>query len=95
MRMPRIVQLVVCLSLVWTAPARADVVTEWNAVLEAVSPRFGGPQQQSRAQAMVQIAVHDVSTRSIRGTRATRGKARLRPAPLPTRRWLRPHVTSC
>ena len=39
--------------------ARADVVTSWVAVCEAVAPRFGGPQQQSRAQAMVQIAVHD------------------------------------
>ena len=39
--------------------ARADVVTTWVAVTEAVAPRFGAPQQQSRAQAMVQIAVHD------------------------------------
>jgi hypothetical protein len=39
--------------------AHADVVTDWNAVAEAVAPRFGGPQQQIRAQAMVQIAVHD------------------------------------
>jgi hypothetical protein len=60
MRNPRIAGLVVCLSLVWTATAGADVVTDWNAVAEAVAPRFGGPQQQSRAQAMVQIAVHDV-----------------------------------
>jgi hypothetical protein len=37
----------------------ADVVLDWNAVAEAVAPRFGGPQQQSRVQAMVQIAVHD------------------------------------
>ena len=41
------------------APAAADVVLDWNAVAEAVAPRFGGPQQQSRVQAMVQIAVHD------------------------------------
>lgn len=41
------------------APASADVVTDWNAVTEAVAPRFGAPQPQSRAQAMVQIAVHD------------------------------------
>jgi hypothetical protein len=34
-------------------------VTDWNAVAEVVAPRFGGPQQQSRVQAMVQIAVHD------------------------------------
>ena len=39
--------------------ANADVVTDWNAVAEVVAPRFGGPQQQSRVQAMVQIAVHD------------------------------------
>jgi hypothetical protein len=39
--------------------AMADVVTTWVAVAEAVVPRLGGPQQQSRAQAMVQIAVHD------------------------------------
>jgi hypothetical protein len=40
-------------------PVNADVVTDWNAVAEAVAPRFGGPQQQSRVQAMVQLAVHD------------------------------------
>ena len=40
-------------------PAAADVVLDWNAVLDAVAPRFGGPQQQTRVQAMVQIAVHD------------------------------------
>jgi hypothetical protein len=40
-------------------PVAADVVLDWNAVAEAVAPRFGGPQQQSRVQAMVQIAVHD------------------------------------
>jgi len=40
-------------------PAAADVVLDWNAVAEAVAPRFGGAQQQSRVQAMVQIAVHD------------------------------------
>ena len=39
--------------------AIADVVTTWVAVSEAVAPRFGGPQQQSRAQAIIQIAVHD------------------------------------
>ena len=39
--------------------AAADVVIDWNVVLEAVVPRFGGPQQQSRVQAMTQIAVHD------------------------------------
>jgi|SRR5688572_5156852 len=37
----------------------ADIVTDWNATTEFVAPRFGGPQQQSRVQAMVQVAVHD------------------------------------
>jgi hypothetical protein len=37
----------------------ADIVTDWNATTDLVVPRFGGPQQQSRVQAMVQIAVHD------------------------------------
>src|SRR5687767_10453673 len=41
------------------APARADVVIDWNVIAEGVAPRFGAPQLQSRAQAMVQIAVHD------------------------------------
>ena len=40
-------------------PANADVVTVWNEIAEEVAPRFGGPQQQSRVQAIVQIAVHD------------------------------------
>jgi hypothetical protein len=39
--------------------AAADVVTDWNLITEMVAPRFGGPQPQSRVQAMVQIAVHD------------------------------------
>ena len=39
--------------------AGADVVTDWNLIAELVAPRFGAPQPQSRAQAMVQIAVHD------------------------------------
>src|SRR5688500_7470932 len=41
------------------APAQADIVIDWNIIAEVVAPRFGAPQQQSRAQAMVQIAVHD------------------------------------
>jgi hypothetical protein len=45
------------LTLPWVAAA--DVVTDWNQIAEVVAPRFGGPQQQSRVQAMVQIAVHD------------------------------------
>jgi hypothetical protein len=39
--------------------AAADIVTDWAALAESVAPRFGGPQQQSRAQAIVHIAVHD------------------------------------
>jgi len=39
--------------------ARADAVTDWNATAGSVAPRFGGPQQQSRAMAIVQIAIHD------------------------------------
>ena len=45
-----------------TRPAlvAADVVTDWNVVVaDLVGPRFGGPQQQARVRAMVQIAVHD------------------------------------
>ena len=45
--------------LLAAAPAAADVATDWNLVVEVVSVRFGGPQQQSRVQAMAQIAVHD------------------------------------
>lgn len=45
--------------LLMAGAAAADVVTDWNLVAELVAPRFGGPQQQSRALAMVQIAVHD------------------------------------
>jgi hypothetical protein len=51
--------------------AAADVVTNWNAVAEIVAPRFGGAQQQSRVQAMVQIAVTMRSMPSIRATNAT------------------------
>jgi vanadium-dependent haloperoxidase-like protein len=46
-------------ALTLPGPANADVVTDWNAIAEAVAPRFGGPQPQSRVQAMVQLAVHD------------------------------------
>lgn len=46
-------------AIVAATPAAADVVTDWNAVLDAVVPRFGGPQPQSRVQAITQIAVHD------------------------------------
>jgi hypothetical protein len=51
------VLLVMLLAL--PAVAVADVVTDWNAIAGIVAPRFGAPQQQSRALAIVQIAVHD------------------------------------
>jgi hypothetical protein len=58
---PRCWPLACALALVLAGQARADVVTDWNAVVTGplVAPRFGGPQQQARAVAMVQIAVHD------------------------------------
>lgn len=49
----------VCAALLIPSYSRADTVTDWNELLDSVAPRYGGPQQQSRAQAMVQIAVHD------------------------------------
>ena len=59
--MSRIAVRLLVLLLFFTMPgqAAADIVTDWNFILEQVAPRFGGPQQQGRAQAMVQIAVHD------------------------------------
>jgi len=59
--LPRCLPLACALALVLAGQARADVVTDWNAVVTGplVAPRFGGPQQQTRAVAMVQIAVHD------------------------------------
>jgi hypothetical protein len=50
---------IVLSTLIAAVPCAADVITDWNAVIEAVVPRFGGPQPQSRVQAMAQIAVHD------------------------------------
>ena len=55
----RVLALALLSALTLAGSALADVVTDWVAVAEAVAPRFGGPQQQTRAQAMVQIAVHD------------------------------------
>jgi len=47
-------------ALTLSAPANADVVTDWNAIAsEVVAPRFGGPPPQTRGLAIVQIAVHD------------------------------------
>ena len=51
--------LVLAALLLLPGTAAADVVTDWNLIAEIVAPRFGGPQQQSRVLAMVQIAVHD------------------------------------
>ena len=43
------------------ALALASSVTDWNAIASSapVAPLFGGPPQQARVNAMVQIAVHD------------------------------------
>ena len=49
----------VLLAFAAATPAAADVVIDWTLVVDAVAPRFGGPQQQVRVQAMAQIAVHD------------------------------------
>ncbi len=59
-RRHRLRRLLITLSF-FTMPglAAADIVIDWNIILEQVAPRFGGPQQQSRVQAMVQIAIHD------------------------------------
>ena len=40
---------------------QASTVTQWNAIATSapVAPFFGGPPQQARVNAMVQIAVHD------------------------------------
>ena len=46
-------------ALTLPGPANADVVTDWNEIAEAVAPLFGGPHQQPRVKAIVQIAVHD------------------------------------
>lgn len=54
-------RLSAAIALVVALPAQADSVTDWNAVAAgpAVLARFGGPPQQARAMAIVQIAVHD------------------------------------
>src|SRR4051812_30892702 len=57
----RSLPLACAIALVLAGPARADAVTDWNALVAGplVAPRFGAPQQIERAMAMVQIAVHD------------------------------------
>lgn len=49
------------LALVTALPAKADSVTDWNGIAGSavVLPRFGAPQFQYRAMAIVQVAVHD------------------------------------
>ena len=78
------------------ATARADVVTTWVAVAEFVAPRYGGPQQQTRAFAMIQIS--SPTTRSTLSRRATSGTPRPVPSP-PARRPMRQspprHAASC
>ena len=51
--------LALCLGM--ALPAQADSVTDWNGIAGGpdVLPRFGAPQFQFRAMAIVQIAVHD------------------------------------
>jgi hypothetical protein len=52
--------LAACGALLGLTPAAgADVVTDWTAIIEAVAPRFGAPQPQSRAQTMTHVAMHD------------------------------------
>lgn len=51
--------LVSAIAFAVAGQAHADAVTDWNAIAGSVAPRFGGPQQQARAMAIVQIAVHD------------------------------------
>lgn len=60
-RHPRRWRLAAALALAIAIPAQADSVTDWNALASSgtVLPRFGGAQQQARAMAIMQIAVHD------------------------------------
>lgn len=53
--------LAAALALCSVLPAYADSVTDWNALASGptVAPRFGGPQQQSRALAIASLSVHD------------------------------------
>jgi len=53
--------LATALFIVAPAWVQASTVTDWNAVASSapVAPIFGGPPQQARVNAMVQIAVHD------------------------------------
>jgi hypothetical protein len=51
--------LLTVVGLCATAHARADVVTEWNAIAEGAAVTLGAPAFRFRATAMTQIAVHD------------------------------------
>ncbi len=60
---PHQVRCTLTLALLAAIPAgaHASAVTEWNAVASTapVASFFGGPPQQARVNAMVQVAVHD------------------------------------
>lgn len=60
-RAPRPIRwlLVSAVAIALSGQAHADAVTDWNATAGGVAARFGAPQQQARAMAIVQIAVHD------------------------------------
>ena len=60
-RRSRATLLALALLLALPVASAADAVTDWNAIASGpvVGPRFGGPYQQFRAMAIVQIAVHD------------------------------------
>lgn len=51
--------LVSAIAIALSGQAHADAVTDWNATAGSIAGRFGGPQQQARAMAIVHIAVHD------------------------------------
>src|SRR5262245_55741832 len=58
LRMTTMVVLLALISL--PAPARADVVTDWNlTMLQAAAAAGLNPQRQHRVAAMVHVAVHD------------------------------------
>jgi hypothetical protein len=60
---PQPLRCALAVALLATVPAgaHASTVTEWNALASSapVAPFFGGPPQQARVTALVQIAVHD------------------------------------
>lgn len=60
-RPPRRWLLACAVALALPLPALADSVTDWNALASGptVVARFGAPQQQTRAMAIMHIAVHD------------------------------------